>query len=132
VAKSPPRRCLGPVSGVLCAVHIYATIHYQPPWALGPRAMERPGAYYVRIRGGGGVPSGWGASHLNLAKPRPCLPVRIAWAAAPLMPATPSSLGGEARCTTRVLGLGSLASDWLLALPLQRPHIRLSTVQRNA
>jgi hypothetical protein len=41
-------------------------------------------------------------------------------------------LRGEARCTTRVLGLGSLASDWLLALPLQRPHIRLSTAQRNA
>jgi hypothetical protein len=27
-----------------------------------------------------------------------------------------NSLGGEARCTTRVLGLGSLASDWLPAL----------------
>jgi hypothetical protein len=35
--------------------------------------------------------------------------------------------GGEARCTTRLWVFGSLASDWLLALPLQRPHIRLST-----
>jgi len=42
------------------------------------------------------------------------------------------SLRGEARCTTRLWVFGSLASDWLLALPLQRPHIRLSTVQRNA
>jgi hypothetical protein len=44
------------------------------------------------------------------------------------------ALGGEARCTTRLWVFGSLASDWLLALPLQlqRPHIRLSTVQRNA
>ena len=44
----------------------------------------------------------------------------------------PPALRGEARCTTRLWVFGSLASDWLLGLPLQRPHIRLSTVQRNA
>jgi hypothetical protein len=54
----------------------------------------------------------------------------------PHTPPTPNTnapaLRGEARCTTRLWVFGSLASDWLLALPLQRPHIRLSTVQRNA
>jgi hypothetical protein len=31
----------------------------------------------------------------------------------------------------RLWVFGPLASDWLLALPLQRPHIRVSSVQRN-
>jgi hypothetical protein len=46
-----------------------------------------------------------------------------------MMPTSVLPLRGEARSTTRVWAFGSLASDWLLALPLQRPHIRLSAVQ---
>ena len=94
----------------------------------GPTGGRRCPRYGALLKRGLGVRSSWPRSGSFNGLPRPDVARELPFK----RPIIWTTLRGEARCTTRLWVFGSLASDWLLALPLQRPHIRLSTVQRNA